>query len=61
MTRPRMSEMAAVEARSQGRDATHRTRNLDTHLTHGCITVFRHFLRVLSDYTLGAPAEIHGF
>ena len=56
-----MSETSAFEAWSQGRDATHRTRNLDTHLTHGCITVFRHFLRVLSDYTLGAPAEIHGF
>jgi len=29
----------------QGRDASHRTRNLDTHLTHGCIQHFRHFSR----------------
>ena len=41
-----MSEKAALEARSRGRDATHRTRNLDTHLTHGCIQLFRHFSRV---------------
>lgn len=38
-----MSESVAFDARSQGRDATHRTRNLDTHLTHGCIQRFRHF------------------
>lgn len=29
----------------QGRDATHRTRNLDTHLAHGCIQLFCHFPR----------------
>ena len=40
-----MSETTAFEARSQGHDATHRTRNLDTHLTHGCIQLFRHFSR----------------
>lgn len=34
----------------QGRDASHRTRNLDTHLTHGCIQHFRHFSRVRSEY-----------
>jgi len=33
----------------QGRDASHRTRNLDTHLTHGCIQHFRHFSRVRSE------------
>ena len=44
-----MSEATAFEARSQGRDATHRTRNLDTHLTHGCIQLFRHFSRVRSE------------
>ena len=44
-----MSETTAFEARSQGRDATHRTRNLDTHLTHGCIQLFRHFSRVRSE------------
>lgn len=40
-----MSEDVVLEARLQGRDATHRTRNLDTHLTHGCIQLFRHFSR----------------
>ena len=44
-----MSEPVAIDARLQGRDATHRTRNLDTHLTHGCIQLFRHFSRVRSE------------
>lgn len=44
-----MSERVAFDARSRGRDATHRTRNLDTHLTHGCIQLFRHFSRVRSE------------
>ena len=44
-----MSDTAALEARSRGRDASHRTRNLDTHLTHGCIQLFRHFSRVRSE------------
>jgi len=44
-----MSETIASAARLQGRDATHRTRNLDTHLTHGCIQLFRHFSRVRSE------------
>lgn len=43
-----MFEAVAFDARSQGLDATHRTRNLDTHLTHGCIQLFRHFSRVRS-------------
>jgi len=45
-----MSDTAVFQARLQGRDATHRTRNLDTHLTHGCIQLFRHFSRVRFDY-----------
>ena len=45
-----MSETALFQARLRGRDATHRTRNLDTHLTHGCIQLFRHFPRVRFDY-----------
>lgn len=44
-----MSDTAALEAKSQGHDASHRTRNLDTHLTHGCIQLFRHFSRVRSE------------
>lgn len=44
-----MSEPVVFVSGSQGRDATHRTRNLDTHLTHGCIQLFRHFSRVRSE------------
>lgn len=44
-----MSDTALFQARSRGRDASHRTRNLDTHLTHGCIQLFRHFSRVRSE------------
>lgn len=44
-----MSEPVVFQAGSQGRDASHRTRNLDTHLTHGCIQLFRHFSRVRSE------------
>lgn len=40
-----MPDRVALWARSQGHDASHRTRNLDTHLTHGCIQLFRHFSR----------------
>jgi len=47
-----MSELIAFEARLRGRDATHRTRNLNTHLTHGCIQLFRHFSRVRSECAL---------
>lgn len=44
-----MPDPVALMARSQGCDATHRAGNLDTHLTHGCIQLFRHFLRRRSD------------
>ena len=50
-----MSESVAFDARARGRDAAHRTRNLDTHLTHGCIQLFRHFSRVRSEC---APSAI---
>lgn len=40
-----LSETLALEARLLGRDATHRTRILDTHLTHVCIQHFRRFSR----------------
>jgi hypothetical protein len=30
----------------RGCDAAHRASNSDTHLTHGCIQLFRHFSRV---------------
>ena len=35
--------------RKKGRDTSYRASNLDTHLTHGCIPLFRHFSRVRSD------------
>lgn len=42
-------------ARLQGRDASHRTRSLDTHLTHGCIQHFCGFdaMRIASGQTGG--------
>jgi hypothetical protein len=56
-----MSDQLVILARSQGRDATHRTRNLDTHLTHGCIQLFRHFSRVRFDYSVRSLLPIRGF
>ena len=53
-----MSEPVAFDARSQGRDATHRTRNLDTHLTHGCIQLFRHFSRQRRGSATSGSAQI---
>lgn len=44
-----IAEPTHFPARLQGRDASHRTRNLDTHLTHGCIQLFRRFSRVRSE------------
>ena len=41
-----MRELERRMATSQGCDATHRASNSDTHLTHGCIQLFRHFSRV---------------
>jgi hypothetical protein len=56
-----MSEPVLLQARSQGRDATHRTRNLNTHLTHGCIQLFRHFSRVRFDYRECGLPKSDGF
>ena len=56
-----MSDTDVFEAASLGRDATHRTRNLDTHLTHGCIQLFRHFSRVRLDYTECSLRQTRGF
>ena len=38
----------------RGRDATHRASKFDTHLTHGCIQLFRHFPRVRLECALEA-------
>jgi hypothetical protein len=56
-----MSDTDVFEARSLGRDATHRTRNLDTHLTHGCIQLFRRFSRVRFDYTVCSLLQSRSF
>lgn len=56
-----MAERSTLLARLQGRDATHRTRNLDTHLTHGCIQHFRHFSRQRSGSALSGEPERGGF
>lgn len=45
-----MRESERRMATSQGCDATHRANNSDTHLTHGCIQLFRHFSRVRQGY-----------
>lgn len=47
--------------RLQGRDASHRTRNLDTHLTHMCMQLFRHFSRVHSELTAFANRRKHAY
>ena len=41
-----MSGNLAIWRKEGGRDTSYRTSNLDTHLTHGCIQLFRHFSRV---------------
>lgn len=44
-----------------GRDASHRTRKLDTHLTHGCMQHFRHSSSGGSDATSKSRGETSGF
>lgn len=41
-----MLELNRQKAKLWGCDATHRASNSDTHLTHGCIQLFRQFSRV---------------
>ena len=38
-----MSGNLETSRQRRGRDTTYRASNLDTHLTHGCIPLFRHF------------------
>ena len=44
-----MSGNLIIRSQQNGRDTSYRTSNLDTHLTHGCIQLFRHFSRVRSE------------
>ena len=41
-----MADRGATWAMSRGHDATHQASNRDTHLTHGCMALFRQFSRV---------------
>ena len=56
-----MPEPVAHEARLRGCDATHRANNSDTHLTHGCIQLFRHFSRVRREYADAADERTGAF
>lgn len=53
-----MSDNPENQSQKRGRDTTYRTSNLDTHLTHGCILLFRHFWRVRSECSAKARLEI---
>ena len=44
-----MSDNPENRSPKRGHDTSYRTSNLDTHLTHGCIQLFRHFSRVRSE------------
>ncbi len=56
-----MLQSAHFSSRLLGRDASHRTRKLDTHLTHGCMQHFRHFSSGGSDATSKSRGETSGF
>lgn len=56
-----MSDPVAQRPTSQGRDAAHRAHNLETHLTHVCIQLFRRFSRLRSDSAFSRPRESAGF
>ena len=56
-----MFERIAQWSALQGRDAAHRARNLDTHLTHVCIPLFRHFSRVRQEYAPSADRQTVAF
>lgn len=44
-----MSGNLIIRSQQNGRDTLYRTSKLDTHLTHGCIQLFRQFFRVHSE------------
>jgi hypothetical protein len=52
-----MSDNPAKLSQKRGRDTTYRASNFDTHLTHGCIPLFRHFWRVRSECAAKARLE----
>lgn len=52
-----MSDNPEKPSQKRGRDTTYRASNFDTHLTHGCIPLFRHFWRVRSECAAKARLE----
>ena len=56
-----MSEPVAFDAKLRGRDATHRTRTLDTHLTHGCIQLFHKVLRMRRECAVSGNRQSRAF
>ena len=53
-----MSDNLENQSQKRGRDTSYRTSNLDTHLTHGCIQLIRHFWRVRSEFAVKVRLEI---
>lgn len=56
-----MFEQVAQMETLLGRDAAHRARNLDTHLTHVCIPLFRRSWRVRRECAPSADGESVAF
>lgn len=56
-----MLQSGHFSSRLLGRDASHRTRKLDTHLTHGCMQHFRHFSRQRAGSAGSRREQIDGF
>ena len=52
-----MSDNLEKPSQKRGRDTTYRASNFDTHLTHGCIQLFRRFWRVRSECVAKARLE----
>ena len=52
-----MSDNLEKPIQKRGRDTTYRASNFDTHLTHGCIPLFRRFWRVRSECAAKAKLE----
>lgn len=55
-----MSGNPTQRKQKKGHDTTYRTSNLDTHLTHGCIQLFRHFRSKRFAIALRRSARIAG-
>ena len=56
-----MSNNLETESEKRGRDTSYRASNLDTHLTHGCIPLFRHSWSKRIAFALHVMAQIDRF